>query len=110
MQFAENNGSQQNIASFVVTTFMKVALSSGQEQRVEDKDDAVPSIFQTFPSYYQKDIKLRRSSRKRQYLTHEVVAPSEVEPLTSGPSPSELQVEHSYFGKKLHVLQQCEDL
>ena len=36
MQFAENNGSQQNIASFVVTTFMKVALSSGQEQRVED--------------------------------------------------------------------------
>ena len=22
------------------------------------KDDAVPSIFQTFPSYYQKDIKL----------------------------------------------------
>ena len=36
MQFAENNGSQQNIASFVVTTFMKVALSSGQKQRVED--------------------------------------------------------------------------
>ena len=70
------------------------------------KDDAVPSIFQTFPFYYQKDIKLRRSSRKRQYLTHEVVAPSEVEPSTSGPSPSELQVEHSYFGKKLHVLQQ----
>ena len=34
--FAENNGSQQNIASFVVTTFMKVALSSGQEQRVEN--------------------------------------------------------------------------
>ena len=36
MQFAENNGSQQNIASFVVTTFMKVALSSGQGQRVKD--------------------------------------------------------------------------
>ena len=90
------------------------------------KDDAVPSIFQTFPSYYQKDIKLRRSPRKRQYVAHEVVAPSEVEPSTSGPSPSELQVEHSYFavpesptkkvkklestvekyGKKLHVLQQ----
>ena len=61
------------------------------------KDDAVPSIFQTFPSYYQKDIKFRRSPRKRQYVTHEVVAPSEVEPPTSGPSPSELQVEHSYF-------------
>ena len=90
------------------------------------KDDAVPPIFQTFPSYYQKDIKLRRSPRKRQYVAHEVVAPSEVEPSTSGPSPSELQVEHSYFavpesptkkvkklestvekyGKKLHVLQQ----
>ena len=90
------------------------------------KDDAVPSIFQTFPSYYQKDIKFRRSPRKRQYVTHEVVAPSEVEPSTSGPSPSELQVEHSYFAvpesptkkvkklestvekytKKLHVLQQ----
>ena len=35
------------------------------------KDDAVPSIFQTFPSYYQKDIKLRRSPRKRQYVAHE---------------------------------------
>ena len=90
------------------------------------KDDAVPSIFQTFPSYYQKDIKLQRSPRKRQYVAHEVVAPSEVEPSASGPSPSELQVEHSYFavpesptkklkklestvekyGKKLHVLQQ----
>ena len=35
------------------------------------KDDAVPSIFQTFPSYYQKDIKLQRSPRKRQYVAHE---------------------------------------
>ena len=35
------------------------------------KDDAVPSIFQTFPSYYQKDIKFRRSPRKRQYVAHE---------------------------------------
>ena len=35
------------------------------------KDDAVPWIFQTFPSYYQKDIKLQRSPRKRQYVAHE---------------------------------------
>ena len=58
---------------------------------------AVQAIFKTFPSYHQKDIKLRTSPRKRQYVAHEVVAPSEVEPSTSGPSPSELQVEHSYF-------------
>ena len=31
----------------------------------------MPSIFQTFPSYYQKDIKLQRSPRKRQYVAHE---------------------------------------
>ena len=34
---------------------------------------------------------------KRQYVAHEVVASPEVEPSTSVPSPSELQVEHSYF-------------
>ena len=71
-QFAENNGSQQNIASFVVTTFMKVALSSGQEQRVEDwKMMLCHQFSRLFPCYYQKDIKLRRSPRKRQYVAHE---------------------------------------
>ena len=71
MQFAENNGSQQN--SFICSDHFHEScfvIRPGAEGR-RLKDDAVPSIFQTFPSYYQKDIKLRRSPRKRQYVAHE---------------------------------------